>query len=122
MALFATVTLGAALFGAYAADIVFGEQLSFLHEDRLTRISLLIVILGVFSAVYTYFGGLSAVVKTDIVQFSMLLLGGIVVCITAVYQLGVGISFTALPPIKCTYTFLPITLPSRGLIFLGCFF
>ena len=89
MALFATVTLGAALFwGAYAADIVFGEQLSFLHEDRLTRISLLIVILGVFSAVYTYFGGLSAVVKTDIIQFSVLLLGGVVVCNTAVYQLG----------------------------------
>ena len=89
MALFATVTLGAALFwGAYAADIVFGDQLSFLNEDRLTRISLLIVILGVFSAVYTYFGGLSAVVKTDVIQFSVLLLGGVVVCITAVYQLG----------------------------------
>ena len=89
IALFATVTLGAALFwGAYAADMVFGEQLSFLHEDRIFRIALLIVILGVFSAVYTYFGGLSAVVKTDIIQFSVLLIGGIVVCLTAVYHLG----------------------------------
>ncbi|MGB1449053.1 MAG: SLC5 family protein [Flavobacteriaceae bacterium] len=89
MALFATVTLGAALFwGAYAADIVFGEQLSLLHEDRLVRIALLILILGVFSAIYTYFGGLSAVVKTDIIQFSVLLLGGIVVCFTAVHHLG----------------------------------
>ncbi|MEN8769460.1 MAG: sodium/solute symporter [Candidatus Arcticimaribacter sp.] len=89
IALFATVTLGAALFwGAYAADMVFGEQLSFLHENRIIRIAILIVILGVFSAVYTYFGGLSAVVKTDIIQFSVLLIGGIVVCLTAVYHLG----------------------------------
>ena len=89
IALFATVTLGAALFwGAYAADMVFGEQLRFLHENRIIRIALLILILGVFSAVYTYFGGLSAVVKTDIIQFSVLLIGGIVVCFTTVYHLG----------------------------------
>jgi SSS family solute:Na+ symporter len=48
----------------------------------------LILILGGFSAVYTYFGGLSAVVRTDIVQFGVLLIGGIVVCLTAVYHLG----------------------------------
>ncbi len=89
IALFATVTLGAALFwGAYAADMVFGEQLSFFHENRLIRIALLIIILGIFSAVYTYFGGLRAVVKTDIIQFCVLLLGGIVVCLTAIYHLG----------------------------------
>ena len=89
ISLFATVTLGAALFwGAYAADMVFGEQLSFLHEDRLIRIAILILILGLFSATYTYYGGLSAVVNTDIIQFSVLLIGGIVVCLTAVYHLG----------------------------------
>ena len=89
MGLFATVTLGAALFwGAYAADMVFGEQLSFLHSNRVTRIAYLIVILGVFSAVYTYFGGLRAVVKTDVIQFTVLLVGGIVVCLTAVNHLG----------------------------------
>jgi SSS family solute:Na+ symporter len=89
MGLFATVTLGAALFwGAYAADMVFGEQLSFLHSNRVMRIAYLIVILGVFSAVYTYFGGLRAVVKTDVIQFSVLLIGGIVVCLTAVHHLG----------------------------------
>ncbi|CAI8296795.1 MAG: Sodium/glucose cotransporter [Flavobacterium sp. SCGC AAA160-P02] len=89
IALFATVTLGAALFwGAYAADMVFGEQLSFFHENRLIRIAILIVILGIFSAVYTYFGGLRAVVKTDIIQFGVLLLGGIVVCLTAIHHLG----------------------------------
>ena len=87
--LFATVTIGAALFwGAYAADLVFGEQLSVLHPDRIVRIAILIIILGVFSAIYTYLGGLSAVVKTDIIQFSVLIIGGIVVCLTAVNQLG----------------------------------
>ena len=89
IALFATVTLGAALFwGAYATDMVFAEQLSFLHENRIVRIALLIVILGFFSVVYTYFGGLSAVVKTDIIQFCILLLGGIIVYWTAVNELG----------------------------------
>jgi len=89
IALFATVTIGAALFwGAYAAELVFGEQLSVLHSNRIVRIAILILILGVFSAIYTYLGGLSAVVKTDIIQFSVLIIGGIVVCFTAVNQLG----------------------------------
>ena len=87
--LFATVTIGAALFwGAYAAELVFGEQLSVLHSNRIVRIAILILILGIFSAIYTYLGGLSAVVKTDIIQFSVLIIGGIVVCFTAVNQLG----------------------------------
>ena len=87
--LFSTVTIGAALFwGAYAAELVFGEQLSVLHSNRIVRIAILILILGVFSAIYTYLGGLSAVVKTDIIQFSVLIIGGIVVCFTAVNQLG----------------------------------
>ena len=89
IALFATVTIGAALFwGAYAAELVFGEQLTVLHSNRVVRIAILILILGVFSAIYTYLGGLSAVVKTDIIQFSVLIIGGIVVCFTAVNQLG----------------------------------
>ena len=87
--LFATITLGAALFwGAYAADMVFGEQLEFIHSNRIIRIGILILILGIFSATYTYFGGLSAVVRTDVVQFGVLLIGGIVVCLTTVYHLG----------------------------------
>ena len=89
IALFATVTIGAALFwGAYAAELVFGEQLTVLHSNRIVRIAILISILGIFSAIYTYLGGLSAVVKTDIIQFSVLIIGGIVVCFTAVNQLG----------------------------------
>jgi|TARA_B100000035_G_scaffold314705_1_gene331861 SSS family solute:Na+ symporter len=89
IALFATITLGAALFwGAYAAEMVFGDQLSFLHSDRIIRIAILIVILAIFSATYTYFGGLNAVVKTDIIQFIVLLLGGTVVCVISINQLG----------------------------------
>ena len=89
LGLFSTITLGAALFwGAYAADIVFAEQLSILHQNRIIRISILIVFLGIFSAIYTYLGGLNAVVKTDLIQFSILLLGGIIVCITAIDRLG----------------------------------
>ena len=89
LGLFSTITLGAALFwGAYAADIVFAEQLSILHQNRIIRISILIVFLGIFSAIYTYLGGLNAVVKTDLIQFSILLLGGIIVCFTALDQLG----------------------------------
>ena len=89
LGLFSTITLGAALFwGAYAADMVFTEQLSILHQNRIIRILILIIFLGVFSAIYTYFGGLNAVVKTDLVQFSILLLGGIIVCFIAINKLG----------------------------------
>jgi SSS family solute:Na+ symporter len=87
--IFSTITLGAALFwGAYSADIVFGEYLSFLHEDRLIRVAILVIGLGLFSAIYTYFGGLSAVVKTDIIQFFILLTGGAIVMFVAIHQLG----------------------------------
>lgn len=89
LAIFSTITLGAALFwGAYAADLVFADYLSIIHEDRITRIAILVVGLGVFSAIYTYFGGLAAVVKTDVIQFSILLFGGFVVLFVAVYHLG----------------------------------
>ncbi|MEK6153309.1 sodium/solute symporter [Flavobacteriaceae bacterium 3-367] len=87
--LFSTITLGAALFwGAYSVDLVFGDYLSFIHEDRLIRIAILIVFLGLFSATYTYFGGLAAVVRTDVIQFAILLSGGIVVLFIAVHHLG----------------------------------
>ncbi len=87
--LFSTIGLGAALFwGAYAADVVFGDTLSFISESSIIRIGVLVVILGVFSAVYTYYGGLSAVVRTDLIQFGILLFGGIVVLFIAVKNLG----------------------------------
>ena len=60
--LFSTITLGAALFwGAYAADIVFRDILSFISDNQIQRISILIILLGFFSAIYTYLGGLGAV-------------------------------------------------------------
>ncbi|MEL6191418.1 MAG: sodium/solute symporter [Bacteroidota bacterium] len=87
--IFSTITLGAALFwGAYAADLVFADYLSIISEDRITRISVLIVCLGLFSAIYTYLGGLSAVVKTDVIQFAILLTGGFVVLFVSIYHLG----------------------------------
>ena len=89
IALFATITLGAALFwGAYAAEMVFSEQLLFLHSNRIVRIGILIFCLGVFSAIYTYLGGLNAVVKTDIIQFLILLTGGAIVCYFSINALG----------------------------------
>ena len=48
----------------------------------------LLVGLGVFSAIYTYLGGLSAVVKTDVIQFFILFLGGGVVLFVAIHHLG----------------------------------
>ncbi len=74
--LFATIGLGAALFwGAYAADLVFKDYLLFISDDAFTRVSIIIIFLGIFSAIYTYLGGLNAVVKTDVIQFSILMFG-----------------------------------------------
>ena len=43
ISLFATITLGAALFwGAYAADLVFEHELYFIHPNRVVRIGILI--------------------------------------------------------------------------------
>jgi len=87
--IFSTITLGAALFwGAYAADLVFADYLMFISENRITRITAIVIGLGIFSAIYTYLGGLNAVVKTDIIQFSILLIGGFVVLFIAINHLG----------------------------------
>ncbi len=87
--LFSTVTLGAALFwGAFAADWVFEDHLLFIHEHKAVRMSILILALGVFSATYTYLGGLAAVVKTDIIQFIILLTGGLIIMFVIVNELG----------------------------------
>ena len=89
ISLFSTITLGAALFwGAYAAEMVFKDYLMFLHENRIIRIAILILLLGLFSAIYTYLGGLSAVVRTDVIQFIILLTGGLIVLIVSISHLG----------------------------------
>ena len=87
--LLGTIGLGAALFwGAYAADLVFADYLVWISSDRLTRTMILVAALGVFAATYTYFGGLNAVVRTDIIQFVILLSGGLTVLGVAIYHLG----------------------------------
>ena len=87
--LFSTITLGAALFwGAYAAEVVFGDLLSFISDNQVYRISILIILLGLFSATYTYLGGLSAVVKTDVIQFFVLLSGGIIILFISINEIG----------------------------------
>ena len=89
LSLFSTIGLGAALFwGAYAADVVFGDFLVFISGSSIIRICVLIVVLGVFSAIYTYYGGLSAVVRTDLIQFGILFFGGVVVLFIAINHLG----------------------------------
>jgi SSS family solute:Na+ symporter len=89
LGLFSTITLGAALFwGAYAAELVFSEQLLFLHPERIFRIAILMLALGCFSAIYTYLGGLNAVVKTDVIQFFVLVFGGVVVLLTSIQEFG----------------------------------
>ncbi len=89
IALFSTLGLGAALFwGAYAADMVFGEYFLFISDIQTTRIAALILGLGVFSAIYTFYGGLSAVVRTDIIQFSILLIGGSILLLVSINELG----------------------------------
>jgi len=123
--MFATITLGAALFwGAYAADLVFSDYMKFIHEDRIVRISIIIIGLGVFSAAYTYLGGLAAVVKTDVIQFFILFIGGIVVLFISVHHLG-GWSQLYIKTPQHMHLHLPINHPKLpwthmvGLFFLN---
>jgi len=89
MILYGTLYIGSALFwGAYTIEAVFGPQLGFLGASPEVRIFVLICGLGTFSAIYTYMGGLSAVVKTDLIQFLLLLGGGLVLLAIATRELG----------------------------------
>ena len=110
LSLFSTITLGAALFwGAYAAELVFSDYLSAINKidlvrvigealfldysssleiQRMVRVGVLVIGLGAFSAIYTYLGGLGAVVKTDVIQFFVLLTGGVVVLLVSIHHLG----------------------------------
>ncbi|MDT0607681.1 SLC5 family protein [Croceitalea rosinachiae] len=87
--MFAFLGIGIALmWGAYVAELVFQDELLFISSNRLTRLIVLIIFLGVFSAIYTYFGGLAAVVRTDILQFGILTLGGIMILWVSIKRLG----------------------------------
>ena len=87
--LYGFLYLGTALFwAAYAIDAVFADVVEFISDDTFTRMCVLFVFLGVFSAIYTYLGGLTAVVRTDMVQFVLLLIGGSLLTYLAVEELG----------------------------------
>ncbi len=89
MVLYGFLYLGTTLFwGAYAVNALFAEQIAFLHPDPATRVMLLMAGLGTFSAIYTYLGGLRAVVRTDAVQFLLLLGGGFTLLYLALNRLG----------------------------------
>ena len=87
--LFSLLYLGTALFwAAYAIDGIFREMIGFLGSDPARRLCILIVLTGAFSALYTYLGGLRAVVRTDAVQFGLLLGGGLIILAVAIRHLG----------------------------------
>ena len=89
ISLFSTITLGAALFwGAYATEVVFDDLLEPFVQNKFERITYLIIVLGLISCFYTYLGGLNAVVKTDIIQFIIIIIGGIIVFHISISNLG----------------------------------
>ena len=87
--LYSLLYLGTALFwAAYAIDGVFGEEVAILRSDPAVRLGILIIATGIFSAVYTYLGGMRAVVRTDIVQLVLLVVGGVITLSVAIHHLG----------------------------------
>jgi SSS family solute:Na+ symporter len=81
--------LGTALFwAAYAIDGIFGELFHFLNSNSAIRLCILIVLTGLFSSIYTYLGGLRAVVRTDVVQFSLLVIAGLITLFVSIHHLG----------------------------------
>jgi solute:Na+ symporter, SSS family len=89
MVLYGFLYLGTTLFwGAYAVNALFPAHIEFIHSDPATRVMIMMVFLGTFSATYTYLGGLRAVVRTDAVQFVLLIGGGFTLLFLALNRLG----------------------------------
>jgi len=87
--LYSFMYLGTALFWAsYVLEGIFGNILSVFSDDRTVRIAILIIFTGLFSAIYTYMGGLRAVVRTDVIQFVILVAGGFITLFVAINHLG----------------------------------
>ena len=87
--LFGIVYMGGALYwGSIAINGIFADQLQFLHSDPVVRLYIIVVLMGVFSSVYVYFGGLAAVVRTDMIQLVTLLGGAFIVLVLAVKAVG----------------------------------
>jgi len=109
--LYGFVYAGSVLFwGAYSVNEVFPQFTQFLGKDAPSRIIALIFILGIFSAIYTYFGGLTAVVKTDIIQLGILMFGGITLTILAVVKVG---GWSNLFKLSSTQKLLHLHLPAN---------
>eukprot|EP01045_Picozoa_sp_COSAG04_P011850 COSAG04_NODE_776_length_10398_cov_2.756870_10_plen_500_part_00 len=88
LTMFATMILGAALFwGAFLLDALFSEFL-LPSVSQPWRLLILGTGLGIFSAVYTTVGGMAAVVRTDIVQCGLMLIGGAVLTSAAISRAG----------------------------------
>ena len=60
--------------------------------DTVTGIALssALVALGVFAGAYALYGGLKAVALTDIVQVSLLVLGGLIICYISLNRISDG--------------------------------
>jgi len=87
--LYSFMYLGTALFWAsYAIHGVFGEMFNPLNLSVPLQLGILIIFTGAFSAIYTYLGGLRAVVRTDVVQFFLLVIGSFVILFVAIRHLG----------------------------------
>lgn len=87
--LYSFVYLGSTLFwSAYAVNAVAPNAVNFIHDDPMMRIFIIAVFLGSFSAIYTYWGGLGAVVRTDIFQFIFLVGGGLILLFLSLQALG----------------------------------
>ena len=101
--LFGIIYMGGALYwGSIAINGIFADQLTALDAirklvEKLFEISLhpvtfrlyiIVVLMGVFSSLYVYFGGLAAVVRTDIIQLITLLGGALIVLVLAVKAVG----------------------------------
>ncbi len=100
MFLYGTLYLGGTLFwGGYALEVLYGDALqAAVGGTPALRIAVMIVLLGGISALYTRSGGLGAVVRTDIVQFVLLLGGGLTLMFLAVHRAGgIGALFALAP-------------------------
>ena len=87
--LYSFMYLGTALFWAsYVLEGIFGNILSVFSDERTVKIAILIIFTGLFSAIYTYMGGLRAVVRTDVIQFVILVAGGFITLFIAIKHLG----------------------------------
>ena len=89
IALYGILMLGGALYwAAYAVETLFVDQVGVLGGDVRLRLLIIIIALGMFSAFYTYLGGLTAVVRTDVAQLVLLLVGGVITVVLAIQHLG----------------------------------